>query len=281
MKKLILMVAITFFAGSTAYGIENPWTRKLPFKEGVVTYALSGTMKGSETVYVKDYGRTIAAYRSEVTSMFGVSDESRELTLTTPDWVYTVDLSDNTGTKQVNPKKVIQEKFDRLSRSEQKKLIKNSEKLGISMVGEMSGNVERKVAKIMGYKCDKVTLMGVDCYTLTGTDFPMKVSGNMMGMVFTEAVTDIDKGRVSASKFKLPAGVDIHHEIEGDRVVREQIEMMFTAMLAGERPKSPYEQASGDMEEAMKAMQQFQDNGGMENLQKQMQGLFGSGTPSN
>jgi len=277
MKKIVLALAMTLAVCSAAYCTENPWTRKLPFKEAVVSYEISGTMKGSEKVYVKDYGASTAAYRSEVTAMFGVNEESRELTLTTPDWVYTVDLSDNTGTKQVNPKKVIQEKFDKLSRSDQKKLIKNSEALGISMVGDMSGSVERKAAKILGYSCDKVTVMGIDSYTLTGTDFPVKVSGSLMGVTICETATDIRKGRVDASKFNLPPGADIRHEPEADRVVRDQINMMFVSMLAGKRPQNPQAKASGDMKEAMKAMQKFQEGGGMEALQKQMEGLFGTG----
>lgn len=280
MKKVILTSFLVLLLTSSAFCIENPWTRKLPFKEGMVSYEISGTMKGSENVYVKDYGRTTASYRTEITAMFGMSNESRELTLTTPDWVYTVDLADNTGTKQVNPKKVIMKKFNRLSPAEQKKLVKNSEELGVAMVGDMSGSVEKNAEKILGYKCDKVTAMGIDSYTLTGTDFPVKVSGSLMGVTVSEIATKIDQGHVDDSKFKLPAGADIDHDPEADRVIRDQIDMMFTSMLAGKRPQNPQEQAGGDMQEAMKAMQQFQENGGMEALQKQMQGLFGAGKAS-
>ena len=271
MKKIGLMLVLILAAASSAWCIENPWTRKLPFKQGVVTYEISGTMKGSEQVFVKDHGATTAAYRTEVSTMFGMTQETRELTLTTPDWVYSVDLSDNSGTRQVNPKKIIQEKFDALSRTEQKKLVKNSEELGVAMVGDMSGSVEKKALKLLGYKCDKGTAMGIDAYTLSGTDFPMKVTGSLMGVTISEIATKIDKQRVDEAKFKLPEGAQIEHEPEADRVVRDQIDLMFTSMLAGKRPPNPHEKAADDMAEAMKAMQQFKDNGGMEAFQNQMQ----------
>ena len=97
-----------------------------------------------------------------------------------------------------------------------------------------------------------------------------------MGVTISETATDIDKGRVDASKFKLPPGADIRHEPEADRVVREQIDMMFASLLAGKRPENPQEKAAGDMKEAMKAMEEFRESGAMENFGKQIQGLLGT-----
>lgn len=275
MKRTIFILLFTFLFTQVAYAVENPWNKKLPIKEGLVVYEISGTMSGNEEVYIKDYGTTIAAYRTEISSMFGVSDKTRELTLTTPDWVYTIDLTDNTGNKQMNPKKIIKEKFAGLSKAEQKKLVKNSEEMGITMVGEMSGDVEKNVEKMFGYKCDKVTMMGISSYTLAGTDFPMKISGNLMGMTFSEAVVKIDKGSVDEARFALPAGADIYHDSQGDQMVRNQINMMFTAVLAGERPVSRHDQANAEVQEAMRMMQQFQEGGSMEDVQKQFEGMFG------
>lgn len=278
MRHTALAIIATLFISAPALAVENPWAQKLPFKQGVVTYEISGSMSGNETVYVKDHGLTTAAYRTETGASFGIPMNTRELTLTTPEWVYTVDLEDNTGTKQINPKKVIEDEFNQLSRKEQKKLVKNSEKMGITMVGDMSGSVEKKAIKLLGYSCDKVTVMGMDSYTLAGTDFPMKISGSLMGITIQEVATRIKKKRPSKTKFSLPEGANIHHEPAADAIIREQIRMMFQSLLNGERPVSQQEQSMSEGQDAMKAFQQMQQNGGMENLQQQMQGLFG---PSN
>lgn len=275
MKHIPLAMIMALVLSAPALAVENPWTRKLPFKEGVATYEISGTLKGKETVYIKAHGRTTAAYRTESGSSFGVPMGSRELTLTTPEWVFTVDLEDNSGTKQVNPKKVIEDEFNRLSRKEQKKLVKNSEQMGLTMVGEVSGSVEKKAVKLLGYPCDKVTALGIETWTLAGTDFPMKVSGALMGMEIHEGVTRIEKKRVPEEKFALPKGADIRHETAADAIIRDQIHMMFQSLLAGERPVSLQEQSMDEMGDAMDAFRQMQENGGLENLQKQMQGLFG------
>ncbi|WP_300673442.1 hypothetical protein [Desulfoluna sp.] len=267
MKRTALALLMTFFFSAPALAVENPWTKKLPFKEGTVSYEISGTIKGNETVYVKDHGHTTAAYRTETGSSFGFSTNTRELTLTTPDWIYTVDLDDNTGTKQINPKKVITDEFNRLSRKDQKKLVKNSDQLGITLVGGLSGSVEKKAVKLLGYRCDRVTAMGIETCTLTGTDFPMKSSGQLMGMTFREEATRIEKKRVASQKFSLPQGADILHEPAADAAITGQIRMMFQSLLEGERPVSRQEQGMNneEMGDAIKALQQ-------------MQGLFG---PSN
>jgi len=275
MKHALLTFVMLLFLSAPAHAVENPWTQKLPFKEAVVSYTISGTLTGKETIYVKDHGRTTAAYHIESGSSFGVPMNSRELTLTTPEWVYTVDLDDNSGTRQINPKKVIEDEFNQLSRKDQKKLVKNSRKLGITMVGDMSGTVEEKAVKLMGYACDRVTVMGIETCTLAGTDFPMKVSGSIMGMQIHEEVTHIKKKRVPKDKFNLPQGADIRHEPAADTIIQNQIHMMFQSLLAGERPVSRQEQSMDEMGDAMETFRQMQENGGIEALQNQMQGLFG------
>lgn len=263
MKKVFLTLLTTFFLISVAHAAENPWNSKLPFKEATITYEMTGSMRGAEKVYVRDYGATIAAYRTEPSSMYGGTKKTTELTLTTPKWMYTIDLSDNNGSKQINPKKIILNKFHSLSTADQEKLKVNSEKLGITVIGEMSGNVEKNAAKLLGYDCDKVTAMGITAYTLAGTDFPMKVSSSIMGI--SEMVVKIDVRKVDDAKFIVPAGVNIYHDEQADQAIRDQIEVMFNSILAGQSPSNVNQQkAVEEMLEAMKTMPQLQESSAME-----------------
>ncbi len=284
MKKVLIVLILSVFLTKMAWCAENPWTQKLPIKEGVFSYAISGTMEGKQEVYVKDYGLTIAAYRNETTKMFGMSNTSSELILTTPDWVYTVDLSDGTGTKQVNPKKIITEEFEKYSSSDQKKIIKNSEEMGITMVGGISGSVEKKATKRLGYLCDKVITMGLNAYTLAGTDFPMEISANIMGISIKEEVVNIDKGRVGGDRFKLPANAKVTHYPSADQIARDNIAMMFQSLVNGQRPVNPEEKDMADMKNEINAFQQMQqgngnnkegEDNGLGDLQKQLESLFG------
>lgn len=274
MKEVFLALLTTFFLLPAAHAIEYPWNNKLPFKEATISYEMAGSMRGADKMYVRDYGATTAAYRTEPSSMYGEARKATELTLTTPEWMYIIDLSANSGSKQINPKKIIQNKFSSLSTADQKKLVENSEKLGITVIGEMSGHIEKNAAKLLGYDCDKVTAMGITSYTLAGTDFLMKVSGSHLGI--SEAVVNIDVSKVDEAKFTLPAGANIHHDERADQAIGDQIDAMFTSMLAGQRPPSALQQKAGaEMQEAIEMMQQLQESGAMDRMQRQFQGLFG------
>lgn len=279
MKKLILALVGVCFCSSIAYGAELPWSNRLPFEQGEVHYALGGMIKGEDTVYVKDSGATTASYRTEVTEMMGLVDKTNELTITTPQWIYTVDLDDKSGFKQMNPQDYMTDKFTALSESEQKQFIKNSETLGITFVGDMSAQIEKGVTEIQGYTCDKVNIMGFESYVMSNTNFPMGVSGKIMGIEVKETVTSIKKGSVDSTKFVIPADIQFEHEELGDKAVKEHIDLMFLSVLAGKAPTNdepmPGEDAAEGMEAAIKAMQQMQEQDPeMQELQMQMMKLM-------
>ncbi len=59
MKKFLSLLIVLLFATS-AFALDNPWDTKLPFKNAIIDYKVSGTLNGEKTIYVKDYGRTTA-----------------------------------------------------------------------------------------------------------------------------------------------------------------------------------------------------------------------------
>lgn len=267
MKEVFLTLLTTFLLISAVHAVENPWNNKLPFEEATISYEMAGHLRGPEKVYVRDFGATTAAYRTEPSSKYVGTKKTIELTLTTPDWIFIIDLSANSGSKQINPNKIIQNKFSSLTTAEQKKLVENSEKLGITVIGEMIYNLEKNVRKLLGYDCDKVTAMGITAYTLAGTDFPMKVSRSLMGI--SEAVVNIEIGKVNEAKFTLPAGATIYHDERSDEAIRDQIDVMFTSMIAGQRPPNVrHQKAAAEMLEAMRMMQQLQKSGAKEEIKK-------------
>jgi hypothetical protein len=149
MKKSVALLLFLFFAAS-AWAVENPWGQKLPFKSAMVEFKISGTMAGDKTIYIKDYGRTRAEFNETTMKMFGMTQQQKEIIITTPDWEYTIDLVEMTGVKQANLNKYMTQEFDKLSTSDQKKVVENAEKMGIATVDGMEGSVEKKASKILG-----------------------------------------------------------------------------------------------------------------------------------
>ena len=236
MKKTAIILSIALILTTAAWAMENPWERKLPFKNATISYRVEGRMKGTKTIYITDYGRHSAEYRDTSMTVFGMTQHQREIIITDPDWVYTIDPSAGSGTKQANPNKYLKEKFAKLSASEKKKVIKNAEQTGIAITGKMGGEVQKNAAKFLGYSCDKATIVGTTVYTISGTDLPLKVESNMMGVNMNETATGVDKGKPAAAKFKVPSGIQIEHDPAADRRIKEQADMIIEGLLSGTAP---------------------------------------------
>ena len=71
---------------TTAVALESPWEKKLPFKSAVIEYTITGTQKGTKTIYVKDYGQTVAEYRNISMTVIGMTQKENTMDITTPDW---------------------------------------------------------------------------------------------------------------------------------------------------------------------------------------------------
>ena len=89
---------------------STPWTWKLPFEQGVITYEISGMESGGEILYLKDFGATASRHRETTTTILGITQKHRSIEITTPEWIYAFDLQERTGSKMANPQKnMIQE----------------------------------------------------------------------------------------------------------------------------------------------------------------------------
>ena len=245
MKKFLSLCIVLLFATS-AGAVENPWDVKLPFKSAMVEYELTGTMTGEKTIYVKDYGQTRAEHNNTTMKMFGMTQQQKEVIITTKDWEYTIDLMEKTGSKQANMNKYLTQEFNKLSKSDQEKVVKNVEKFGVATVDGMEGTVEKKAVKILGYTCDKVSMTGVVVYTITGTDLPLKTTGDIMGIKINQVASKVVKGNVHPSKFALPTNIEFEHDVQTDLLMAEQAKTIIQSLLEG-RVATHTNQAPGQM----------------------------------
>jgi len=232
MKKILFTFAI--MACASLVFASTPWEKKLPFKNATITYEAKGTFKGTKILYIKDYGKTRAEYSDTEMKILGIAKADKEFTITTPDWIYTYTDGDDNIMKQTNPDKFLTEEYNKLSSSDKKKFLRNMESTGVSTVKSFGGEVEKAAAKVMGYTCDKVTMMGITAYTITGTDITLKSVGSVMGMKENTEAVSINKKSPPASVFKLPKGIEISYSAEADAMAREQIKSSVQSILTGD-----------------------------------------------
>lgn len=267
MKNKVLAALIVFFMAPAvvfASG-ESPWEKKLPFKSAIISYALSGTQPGTETLYVRNYGAEMATYRETSINMMGMVMDEKTLEIETPEWIYSFDLAEKSGVKSANPQKYMIEEYNKLSSAEKKTVDANLEKMGIASADALGGKLEKKAANILGYTCDKVSMMGSTIYMIEGTSIPLKTESNVMGMVMNSVATSVDKGNVGDSYFEHPKGIEPEYYAESDAEVRatalQAIEILKdpegskTPMINNKRIENIPEEEQEQMEQAVKMLE--------------------------
>lgn len=263
MKKIFVILFVLALACS-AHALDNPWNMKLPFKNAKIDYQLSGTMKGKKTLYIKDYGKTRAEYTETAMEIFGMRQEQKDLIITTPDWIYTINLLKKTGTRHVNMRKLMKQEFDKLSKKEKKKILTSND-----------GGIKKNAASILGYKCDQVKASGTTSYTISGTDVVMKITGNTMGIEFSQTAIALKKKKASSSLFKVPDGISVEHDEQTDNMMRQQAKEMIQALKEGKQPDAMSGTSSNvKKRKGQKNNTQKDEKPSMDDLPKGMKDMF-------
>lgn len=268
-KGLFVLLAVILLIPVGA--LANPWEKKLPFKEATINYELSGMETGQEVLYVKEHGKRTAEYRTTSTSMFGMTMKNKTVEITTPDWVYSFDLQERSGTRSINPQKLMIEEFDKLSAADKKKVEKNAQEMGMTMMQGMQGSVEQKAQEILGYPCDRATMLGVTVYSIHGTSVPLLTESNMMGISIKSAATSISEGGVDEQYFQFPEGIEPQSDPEADRMAGVMAEQTI-AMLKD--PETFKKENQGRMSPQGDISPEDQQK--MEEAMNTLKGLFGN-----
>ncbi|MDH4318724.1 MAG: hypothetical protein OEV64_10065, partial [Desulfobulbaceae bacterium] len=234
----ILSYLLTFLlfslAGSTVSAKDNPFVPpKLPFKEAIIHYEVSGTSNGTETLYIRKHGQETAHRSKMMQKIMFMTQQTDTLEITTPEYNYSIDFINKQGKKSTNPQKYMQEEYDKLSGNEKKIVDNNMKEMGYAGMNMMQGNLVENESEILGYKCDKMEFMGNTVYSIHKTGIPLKTITKMMGMNFTSAAVKIDKGGVSSDMFVPPPGIPMLDDPDGDQIARDQAQQMI-AMLKDE-----------------------------------------------
>lgn len=235
------LVAIIWLAPQEVFaGNELPWEMKLPFSSATIEYRVSGVENGSETLYIRKNGKERATYRDTITKMMGMQVRDSSIEFMTPDVIYTYDLQAGDGVKGANPQKYMIEEFGKLSKAEQKKVRANAQKMGASYAQGIGGKVEEKAVKILGYDCDRIEIMGgAVTYILHGTDIPLKIEVNMMGMKMITEATTVSKGKADPKFFEHPKGITAVSDPEGEKMARMMSQQVIESLKDPTKAQNP------------------------------------------
>ena len=165
--------------------------------------------KITETIYIDKNGAKEARYISEVTSnkMVDQKTEKKSLIITDGDWIYNIDLDNNTGTKMKNIKKQFIGGMDR----------NDMEKMAKEMTGAMNADVKKIGEKeIAGVMCSgsiaTTNFAGMKSSTTSYLykNFVFLNESESMGTKIEEKVVEFEEGvKIDKEKFVVPKNVKL------------------------------------------------------------------------
>lgn len=220
--KWIGVIAVMMSLSLPQFGAEEsiPWSWKLPFEQGVITYEISGMESGREILYLTDFGATAARHRETSTTILGITQKQSSREITTPEWIYSFDLQETTGSKSVNPKKLIIEEYEKLSDTDKQKVNENVREMATDFTGDLHARVKENVKEILGYSCDRTMAMGSTVFSIHGTGASLLSETDFMGIQVKSAAVSVETVKVDSSVFELPEGIEVEHNQDTDRMAR-------------------------------------------------------------
>ncbi len=272
--KCLIAVAAIVLAANKLKAEANPWARKLPFEQAVITYTLSGMEAGTEILYIREYGLKTARYRTTRTTMLGLTQKRSSVEITTPDWLYIFDLQEGTGSKSINPRKLMIEEYEKLSDAEKEKVNENSENMAGVVSAGLHGDLEPNVENILGYSCDRVRAIGSTIYMIHGTGIHLSYESDLLGIKMKSVATSIKMQGAEQKYFEFPKGIDPQPDPEADRTARIMAQQAIVALKDPERFRGTGQGLLGLPEEQPDIPEE--DKMQMEEAMETIKGLFGN-----
>ncbi len=272
--KCLIAVAAIVLAANKLKAEANPWARKLPFEQAVITYTLSGMEAGTEILYIREYGLKTARYRTTRTTMLGLTQKRSSVEITTPDWLYIFDLQERTGSKSINPRKLMIEEYEKLSDAEKEKVNENSENMAGVVSAGLHGDLEPNVENILGYSCDRVRAIGSTIHMIHGTGIHLSYESDLLGIKMKSVATSIKMQGAEQKYFEFPKGIDPQPDPEADRTARIMAQQAIVALKDPERFRGTGQGLLGLPEEQPDIPEE--DKMQMEEAMETIKGLFGN-----
>ena len=230
---------ILLLAPSLTMAEPNPWLRRLPFEQAVITYEISGMETGQEILYIRDYGEHTARHRETSATILGITQKSSSLEITTPEWIYHFDLRQGSGTKSVNPVQLMIDEYNNLSPAEKEKVTVQAEKMAGILSTGLPGSVEEHAREILGFSCDRLEALGSTIYTIHGTGIGLLSETDVMGITVKSMATSIEKSGADLKYFAFPQGIEPQPSPEADQTARLVARQSMAALKDPDRVASP------------------------------------------
>ena len=158
-----------------------------PLKSYSVTYELTGNTKGTKQIAAQDYGKKQCWIEVSEMNVMGNATKRNEKGITMIEdgdqWIITIDLDKNTGTKMKNPM------YRGIAAGMKGK---DPKEYTEAMMKQMGGKVKGEKT-VNGEKCTEWTMMGGAFACITEDQIMVESGANMAGITMSEVATEVKR----------------------------------------------------------------------------------------
>ncbi len=165
----------------------NAQQKMHPLKNYSVNYELGGNAKGSKKQSSQNYGSKQCWIEVSETSIMGNTVKKNQKVITEikdgEQWIITIDLDKNTGTKMKNPMyRAIAARMEG----------RDPKEFGEAMMKQMGGQIKGEKT-VNGEKCTEWTMMAGAFACITEDQIMVESGANMAGISMSEVATEVKR----------------------------------------------------------------------------------------
>jgi hypothetical protein len=208
---------------SNLHANENPFSSKLPFKEGIIHYTITGSKQGTQTTYIRNYGKERLIYKNSHSKIMHTAKQDEDIIMITPTWVYHINLLTKEATKEPNINAILIKEFNKLPQKRQAQILK------------------REGKKLLNFSTLSYTLDGVKMTITKKGNLLLHSQSGILGYTVNTIATDIEIKDINASLFSLPKGIKIHEKRADTTQAKKIIEALISEKkIEGQKERVDY-----------------------------------------
>ncbi len=183
---------------------ENPFFAKFPFKEGVIHYAIRGSITGAKLLYFKSYGRQQLIVTQKRGGILDRNKVEKRIILIDSGEKYLIDPEEGKTEKSYTLSEMLYRKFLKLTKKEQQRILDNLKQLPNRSYRNLKSDCIFKAKRVAGIWCNEEQIDGKRECSIAHGALILDATINILGYHVKEFATKIEEKELDDSLFTLP-----------------------------------------------------------------------------
>lgn len=252
---LILIVVCVSYSYADEKKTANPYVKSYPFESAVINYSKQteyghGYIANAMNILYIKGDRSAQFLKGSVPNRQGKIERVETLRIITPEYIYTIDLAEKTGTKVDNPTRYTRTAYENLSDEEREAFHERMERRGITSLNVTGMGEKTDTDTFLGYECDvyqsgdpdmsiEELLAGNDPFYMKSwvwrdADIPLKIVSRVTTASTTLTATNIKTDvEIPESKFTVPDSIEVTYDEVASEFAKQNAMSGFNVLKTG------------------------------------------------